>query len=75
MIRNVAAWEKWKDDFERQAQNDYFENLRIYEALYEEACLLGVFPPKDPLEGIEDKIWLAKVLNTPTGRGTDRTHP
>jgi hypothetical protein len=32
-------------------------------ALYKEAVALGVFPPKDPLEGIEVKIKIAKVVN------------
>jgi hypothetical protein len=37
--------------------------LRIFEALYEEAKQLGVFPLKDPLEGIEVDIRLARALN------------
>jgi hypothetical protein len=56
----LGAFEK------EQIQNskpDFFKNLRIFEALYEEAKQLGVFPLKDPLEGIEVDIRLAKVLN------------
>lgn len=45
---------------------DYFRNLRIFEALYEEAKALGHFPLKDPLEGLEMDIRLAKVLNVST---------
>jgi hypothetical protein len=58
----LAAFEK------EQMQNskpDFFRNLRIFEALYEEAKQLGVFPLQDPLEGIEVDIRLAKVLNAP----------
>lgn len=42
---------------------DYAANLRVFEALYEEARALGVFARSDPLEGIEDKIRLARALN------------
>jgi hypothetical protein len=38
-------------------------NLKIYESLYDEARLLGIFPLKNPLEGIELDIQLAKALN------------
>jgi len=37
--------------------------MKIYEALYEEARLLGIFPLKNPLDGIESDILLARVLN------------
>jgi hypothetical protein len=39
------------------------ENFRIVEALYMEARDLGVFPLKDPLDGIEDKIRMALAVN------------
>ena len=38
----------------------------IVEALYREACLLGALPLKDPLEGIEVDIRVAKVINVRT---------
>ena len=50
----------------RNTPPDYFRNLRIFEALYEEATALGYFPLKDPLEGIEVDIRLAKIINVPT---------
>jgi hypothetical protein len=42
---------------------DISENFRIVEALYREAVALGVFPPKDPLEGIEVDIRVARAVN------------
>jgi hypothetical protein len=51
---------------------DYHKNLRIFEALYEEARLLGVFPLENPLEGIEVDIALAAVLNVRGVTGKDR---
>jgi len=32
---------------------DYFEGLKIFEAMWREGLLLGVLPLKDPLEGID----------------------
>jgi hypothetical protein len=42
---------------------DYRKNLKIYEALYQEARTLGVFPLKDPLDGIDSDIRIARVMN------------
>ncbi|HLP59218.1 MAG TPA: hypothetical protein VK186_10330 [Candidatus Deferrimicrobium sp.] len=38
-------------------------NLGIYEALWQEAVELDIFPLKDPFDGVEDDIHLAKMLN------------
>jgi hypothetical protein len=51
----------------RKESPDYFRNLRIFEAMYEQARRLGIFPLHDPLEGIEVDIHLAWALNR--GRG------
>jgi len=42
---------------------DVEQNLRILDAPYEEAVLLGALPPKDPLERIEVKIRIAYAVN------------
>ncbi len=42
---------------------DPVKNLRIVEAMYEEARHLGVFPLKDPLEGLETDLRIARVVN------------
>ena len=36
----------------------------IVEALYREACLLETLPLKDPLEGTDVDVHLAKVINS-----------
>ena len=63
MLADPTRWERWEKEWSRSEPADFFRNLRIYEALYEEARLLGVLPPADPLEGIEFKIRLARQLN------------
>lgn len=58
---------KYLEEFEKQLlltePIDFEKNLEIYEALWQEAVDLGIFPLKDPLDGVEDDIHLAKMLN------------
>ena len=65
MLKNPESFKEWEDDFLRSEPPDYHRNLVIFEAMREEAVMLGVFLPKDPLEGIETIIQTAKVLNVP----------
>jgi hypothetical protein len=37
--------------------------LALFEAMWKEGVALGVLPPKDPLEGIEVDIRIARILN------------
>ena len=46
----------------RQDVPDIAQNLRIVEALREEAAALGRWRREDPLEGIEAKIRVARAL-------------
>ena len=63
MIRNARLLEKFEKEQIRKSKPDYFKNLRIFESLYEEAKHLGIFALKNPLEGIEVDIKLARALN------------
>lgn len=72
MIRDKAAWEAWERNYRRSKSADFFHNMRVFEGLYEEACALGLFPLKEPLDGLETKIRLAKTVNVPTTAGSDR---
>ncbi len=53
----------FEDRLARNGTVDYRRNLQIFTALYREACLLGVLPLKDPLEGIDSDIHLSRVMN------------
>jgi len=53
MIRDVKAWEEFERELAKREPVDYQRNLRLFEALLEEARSLGRWPPDDPLEGIE----------------------
>lgn len=59
MIKNpkfLKAFEKEKLSFR--------EALKIFEALWKEALSLKVLPLKNPLEGIEVDVRIAKILNS-----------
>ena len=63
MIRNPAMLNSFEHAMARQDRPDFHRNLRIVESLYLEARALGVFPLKDPLDGIDVDVQLAGVLN------------
>ena len=48
----------------RREKPDIKRNFRILEALYEEAVALGVIPFKDPLDGLDVDLRIAKVVNS-----------
>lgn len=64
MVKNSKKLQAFEADRIRAEKVDVEQNLRILDALYEEAVMLGALPPKDPLEGIETKIRIAKAINS-----------
>jgi hypothetical protein len=72
MLKRVPLLEAFDKAQMRNSQADYLKHLRIFQALYEEAKQLGVFALKEPLEGIDVDIHLAKVLNVRTTAGKNR---
>ncbi len=64
MIKNAEKLQKFEDELTRKGNIDITQNFRLVEAMYEEAVLLGVFPLKNPLDGIEVDIKIAKVINS-----------
>lgn len=63
MVKNAAMLEQFEAEFIRSQPADFHRNLAIVEALAEEAEHLGVFRRKDPLEGIETIIRVARAVN------------
>ncbi len=64
MVRNCPTLERFELEQIRSTRPDFKRNLAIVEALYQEALNLGVLPRKDPLEGIEIIIRVARVVNS-----------
>jgi hypothetical protein len=61
MIRRT----KLLDDFEREQLRQPMsldQKLRLYQGMFDEARQLGVFPLKDPLDGIEEDIRRARLF-------------
>jgi hypothetical protein len=61
------AFEEFERDLIRSTKPDFARNLKIMNAMYEEARRLGVIPRKDPLDGIETVIKMARVVNLVRG--------
>jgi hypothetical protein len=63
MIRN-SEFQKFEIEFVRRAKVDIMRNFHIVDALYNEAVALGIIPLKNPLDGIEVDLKIAKVVNS-----------
>jgi len=63
MIRNARLLRDFEDELARRTPADHRGNLRVAEALLEHARRLGVWPPADPLEGIEVDVRVARMTH------------
>lgn len=65
MIKNPHLIRKFEDNLARsQGRPDYAKALQIFTDLWEEGRSLGVLPPKDPMDGIETNLKVARILNS-----------
>ena len=64
MIKNPKIIREFEEGLLRNEKLSLPEKFRIVEGLYREAVALGVFPLKNPLEGVETKIRIARVVNS-----------
>jgi hypothetical protein len=62
MIRN-NEFQQFEMEFVRKEKLDVIRNFQIEEALYQEAVALGILPLKNPLDGLEVDIKIARVIN------------
>lgn len=63
MIKDAKFLAEFEDELLRKEKIDYPAALRILDAMWDEARKLGVVPLKDPLEGIDVDIRIARILN------------
>jgi hypothetical protein len=63
MIKDEKLLAEFNDELIRNEKLDYAAALRIFEAMWDEGRKLGVLPLKDPLEGIDVDIRIARILN------------
>ena len=64
MIKNVHIVEQLEKEFISKERLSYTQSLKTFESLWVEGIKLGILPPKEPLEGIEVDIKIARVLNS-----------
>jgi hypothetical protein len=64
MIANSKKLQEFENKLRAKEKLNYAKSLRIAEALRREAVSLGALPPKNPLDGIEVDIRIAKVVNS-----------
>jgi len=63
MVRDKQHLEEFNKNYYSSQKSDLLKNLSILEGMWEEAKELGIFPLKDPLDGIEKNIRIARILN------------
>lgn len=63
MIQNADYWREWEYANVLSRPLNFTESLRLLDAMYEEARLLGQFSAVDPLAGLETKLRMARVVN------------
>jgi transcriptional regulator with XRE-family HTH domain len=56
--------QKFELDFIKKEKVDIVRHFHMVEALYKEAVTLGIIPLKNPLDGIEVDLKIAKVVNS-----------
>jgi transcriptional regulator with XRE-family HTH domain len=62
-LRKGSEFLKFEHDFVREEKVDIVRNFRMVKALYKEAVALGIIPLKNPLDGIEVDLRIAKAVN------------
>ncbi len=66
MIKDPEYFAEFERKLVAEERFTYDQAVAIIEGLLEEAVDLGVWPPKDPMEGVEVDIRIAKTLNACT---------
>lgn len=65
MIKDPEMLRKFECDFiGGQGRIPYEQSRKLFAAMWKEGVTLGVFPPADPLAGVEVDIRMARILNT-----------
>jgi len=62
-MRRNNEFQQFEMEFLRRGKLDIVRNFQIEEALYHEAVSLGIIPLKNPLDGLEVDIKIARTIN------------
>jgi len=64
MVKNRKILENLVDDHNKKHPLTLGQKFKLLDSMWAEGKRLGVLPPKNPLEGLETDIRLAKILNS-----------
>jgi hypothetical protein len=65
MIKDKKALENFEDDLARHSgKMPYPDAVKMFESMWNEGVMLGLLPLKDPMEGIDVDIRVAKILHS-----------
>lgn len=65
MIKNPGLLKKFEDDFiGDKGKLPFKQAMKLFSDMWNEGLRLGVLPLKEPLDGIDVDIKIAKVLNS-----------
>jgi hypothetical protein len=63
VTRDWQHFREFEKRLARGSRPDVALNFRLANAMYDEARRLGIFPLKDPLEGLDVDIRVARAVN------------
>ena len=63
MIKNPDMLEQFEREIIKKERVSFEQASALFEAMWQEGVDLGVLPPRDPLEGIDVDIRIARILN------------
>ncbi|HPG40552.1 MAG TPA: hypothetical protein PLP19_04550 [bacterium] len=64
MVINPHILEEFERQQQRREKVDFNKNRRLFKEMYKHAVRMGAIPSANPLEGIEVKIKLARIINS-----------
>ena len=64
MITNYKKVQKFERELIKKEKVNFIRNFRIADALYHEAIELRIIPLKNPLDGLDIDIKIARVVNS-----------
>ena len=67
MIKDQKLWSRFESELLKKEDLSLEQKYRILDAMLQEARDLGVWPPEDPMGGIEIGIKIAKIVNRQVG--------
>jgi hypothetical protein len=73
MVKNPSVLKKLEDDLIRsEGRLPFNKSIDIFASMWDEAVRLGAIPSKDPMDGIEVDVRIAKAINSCSRKSSQR---